>query len=146
MQATELQALARQPRRIAGAQLPRPAIDWFAWAIPGAAAIGAASCGLVAVALLLVADPGLTATQLAFYTTSTVAGFLAGLAAACRWASRRGATGRPWREGLVAGFALAGAAVLTFIGLRLGLGVFWPVPPTLLLAGLAAGGILFRRA
>ena len=146
MQATELQALARQPRRIAGAQLPRPSIDWFAWAIPGSAAVGAAAFGVVAVGLLLIADPGPPATQLAFYTASSAAGFLAGLAAACRWAIRRGATGLPWREGLVAGLALAGTTAFAFISLRVGLGIYWPLPPALLLAVLGVGGILIRRA
>jgi hypothetical protein len=145
VQATELQALARQPRRIAGAPLPRPSIDWFGWAIPGSAAIGAASFGVAAIALLLIADPAPPVTQLAFYAASSIAGFLAGLAVACRWASRRVATGRPWREGLVAGLVLAGATAIAFVGLRLGLGVLWPLPPTLLLAA-AAGGTLIRRA
>ncbi len=42
--------------------------------------------------------------------------------------------------------AVAGATGLAFIGLRLGLGVFWPLPPSLLLAGLAVAGWRNRRA
>lgn len=146
MQATELQALARQPRRFAGARLPGPPIRWFARAIPCAVAIGAAAFVAVAIVLLLIADPELPATQLAFYAASLVAGFLAGLAAACRLANRRGAVGPPWREGIYAGMAVAGATGLAFVGLRLGLGVFWPLPPSLLLAGLAVAGWRNRRA
>ena len=146
MQATELQALARQPRRIAGARIPRPSIHWLTRAIPCAAAIGAAASGAVAIILLLIADPGPPVTQLAFYAASSAAGFLAGLGAVCQWTNRRGAIGLPWRDGIFAGLALAGSVGLAFAALRLGLDAYWPLPPALLLAGLAVAGMRNRGA
>lgn len=115
-------------------------MDLFAGTIPCAAAVGAAACAAAAIALLLVADPGSGAAQIAFYAASALAGFLTGLAAACRWVSGGDATVRPWRAGVFAGLALAGATGLAFAGMRLGLGVYWPLPPALLLAGLAFAG------
>ena len=145
MQATELQALARQPRRIAGARPQHPSIDRYARAAPSATAFGAGAFAAAAFALLLIADPGSLATQLAFYAAAALAGFLAGLGAACRWAARRDAAGRPWREGVVAGLVLAAATGLAFAGLRLGLGAYWPLPPALLLTILAVAQLRIRR-
>ena len=42
--------------------------------------------------------------------------------------------------------ALAGTTAFAFISLRVGLGIYWPLPPALLLAVLGVGGILIRRA
>ena len=67
------------------------------------------------------------------------------MAVACRWVSRRGAVGRPWREGVLAGLALAGATGLALAGMRLGLGAYWPLPPAILLAGLALAWMRAQR-
>ena len=139
MQATELQALARQPQRIAGARLPDPSSgDYLQW-IQLSAALGALVCAGGALSLLLVADPEHPPTQLAFYAALLVALFQAGFAAAVAWVRRRPRTGKPWRAGAAVGLTLTAAAGLSLLGLRLGLGPIWTIPPLLLpvLSGLA---------
>ena len=142
MQATELQALARQPRRIAGSRLLSPSPGRSTGVIPGLAAAGSICVWAGAAALLLVADPSLARNQAAFYMAAATAGFLAAFAIAW-WRTRRpsGPDGsvRPWRTATIAGLAVVAASGLSLAGLRLGLGLFallLPLSLTVVLAGL----------
>ncbi len=139
MQATDLQALARQPQRIAGARLTRSP-NGLSRAVPGLSLIGSLACAATATVLLLVADPTPVQSQIAFYSAATAAGFMAGLAAAWRWARGRAenpALVRPWRAGVIGGLVVAVAIGLGFAGLRVGLGPAAILPPVVLAAMIA---------
>lgn len=144
MQATELQALARQPRRIPGARAAGPSADWLSRTYPAAAAAAAAGCAAGAFALLLIADPERLPAQFAFYLASLLAVFLAATVGARGWVRRRGSPFASWRGSAVVGLVLAAGVALAFLGMRMGLGPYWPLPPAVLLlaCGVARNRIL----